>query len=141
MHVSTVYRQAGFCIVSLLTVAAGSGCCCSWGGGAREGGHEDGAQAWRLLTSAALRLYARRDMSLTRRLHSWLSAVWTTAADAQVQVEVGRESVTWAINKLLAEAFTDALSATAPFRVARAVLDKTIASPGGGEAAGGGGII
>ena len=110
-------------------------------GGAREGGHEDGAQAWRLLTSAALRLYARRDMSLTRRLHSWLSAVWTTAADAQVQVEVGRESVTWAINKLLAEAFTDALSATAPFRVARAVLDKTVASPGGGEAAGGGGII
>ena len=34
---------------------------------------ERGVTSWMVLTRAAVRLYARRDMSLTRRLHLWLS--------------------------------------------------------------------
>jgi len=43
------------------------------------------ASSWMLLTLAALRLYARRDMSLTRRLNLWLSPVWEQGVATSAQ--------------------------------------------------------
>ncbi len=109
---------------------------------------------WMVLTRAAVRLYARRDMSLTRRLHLWLSPplhahavsnrVGGESAAAALHGSAQGESdescsegdkssggtarfvwlISWAVQRLLEETYHDSSSATLAFRVARAVMDK-----------------
>ena len=109
---------------------------------------------WMVLTRAAVRLYARRDMSLTRRLHLWLSppahahgvgkgvggesaaAALHGAAQGEGDESCGEDDescggmvrfvwlISWAVQRLLEENYHDSSSATLAFRVARAVMDK-----------------
>ena len=77
---------------------------------------------WRILIKNALRLYGRRDMSLTRRLHTWLGVSTDDGGELLRGKVLGR--IISSLSSLLCDEYRDTVGATLPFRVLRVLTEK-----------------